>query len=272
MYFHYRADKSVNEIFHSIPMKDRASEGNLPWRSDERVINNIQQPENPWVFHPAEWTRCPAKRRAAPCPVTKTVNFYWSEPVRSLSFSINYSANTQATLILRLKDSIPGPTVMAKQMYFYIKSTTYCCVCWFPPPRPAICSLISSLCHASTTRNLSFFKTDKYLTLCGVTCTWEGEPNWRVKLNLYPQLWRCDTRAGPCEVPSQALSTTDSLFLLPGGSDLAQLTPLPVDNIQDMRKFGLVLPLPNVSLPSRKVLFFGFCVAPEVTGISKHLT
>lgn len=119
-------------------MKDRAPEGNLPWRSDERVINNIQQPENPWVFHPAEWTFCPAKRRAAPCPVTKTVNFYWSEPVRSLSFSINYSANTHATLIPWLKDSIPGPTVIAKQMYFYIKSTCY--VCWFPP---LPCNLLS---------------------------------------------------------------------------------------------------------------------------------
>lgn len=64
-----------------------------------------------------------------------------------------------------------------------------------------------------------------------------------------------------------------SVVSLKARSDLAQLTPLPSDNGWDVRKFGLVLPLFSVSFLSRKVFFlFGFCVAPAVTRVSKHLT
>jgi len=59
--------------------------------------------------------------------------------------------------------------------------------------------------------------------------------------------------------PIQWVAVTTTKFLigsavgLKARSDLAQLTSLPLDNIWDVRKFRLVLPLLSISFLSRKV-------------------
>lgn len=55
-------------------------------------------------------------------------------------------------------------------------------------------------------------------------------------------------------------------------SDLALLTPLLLDKDWDLRKFELALLLLSAPLPSGKVFICGFCMAPTIVGISKHLT